>query len=259
MSKKKKSKEKKRVVKRLFYANPRDIAQTSVRICGDEAYHAQRVLRLDVGDVCDVFDGSGTLFHVKITHLVKDTSVEATILTKTEAGQSRPFSVSLAQAIPRKGKFDFILEKATELGVATIIPLITKRTEFLLPSHDREKLYSRWNKIILQAAKQSRHYVLPNLTDIEAIADLHERFSFYSTVLIPSPGQESKMEDVIAGLKKAGAGDVLVIIGPEGGFTQDELASATHHGATSIALGPTILKTDTAMITMIGMLNTMLT
>jgi 16S rRNA (uracil1498-N3)-methyltransferase len=254
----KRKKDTQRVMRRLFYAPPQAITKTHITLRDDEAYHVSTVLRLKKGDEFSVFDGEGNKYHVAFHEKTTTKEVIATILSKNAVLDQRPFSITLAQALPRKNKFDLIVEKATELGVSEIIPLITQHTEHPIAERNKEKVFTRWQKIILQTAKQSYHYCLPQLQDISSFEELCATYDTYTTVIIPAVNETKTFDVVLSDLKKAQHGSILIVIGPEGGFSPEEISEAVNKGAVPVSLGPTILKTDTAMIATIGILNAMI-
>jgi 16S rRNA (uracil1498-N3)-methyltransferase len=256
--KKKRKNEQSRTIDRLFYVAPTDIHKDVLFLRSSEAYHASKVLRLKEGDACNAFDGEGNLFRIRISHIVKTHDIQAEIIHTEKISSSNGPFISIAQAMPRKGKFDFILEKATELGVATIIPLVTERTEYRIDLAEEEKMRQRWEKIVLQAAKQSHHYQLPVIRAVHSFEDMTKSFSEYSVVLMPSPERREHLQTILSDLKGIAPSHVLIMIGPEGGFSDNERNLAAKCGAYGFSLGKTILKTDTAMILTVGVIKTYL-
>jgi 16S rRNA (uracil1498-N3)-methyltransferase len=224
----------------LFYTSPEhvDFAARTLVIDGDEFHHLVRVLRKKEGDQIFVTNGNGLRCEVRILAVDK-TSLRADIIN--ENCVCRPITevtvaISLLKAPQR---FDLFLEKATELGVSSIIPMITVRT-ISQPSNEKvQGKLNRWRTIMLSAARQSKRYYLPQL---------HEPLSFgkvlelqgYDLRLIPYEGSGVSPQVQCAGKK------TLFLIGGEGGFTTGEVQAADAAGFAPVSLGKTILRAETA-------------
>ncbi len=224
----------------LFYTSGENIDLCSQKLVvdGDEFHHLVRVLRKKEGDQIQVTDGNGLRCGVRIVDIFK-TSLSGEILTlgrierpKTEV----TVAISLLKAPQR---FELFLEKATELGVSSIIPMITART-ISQPSGEKvQGKLNRWRTIMLSAARQSKRYYLPQL---------HEPLSFkkvlelqgYDLRLIPYEGSEVPPKVKCAGKK------TLFLIGGEGGFATGEVQAAEVAAFAPISFGKTILRAETA-------------
>jgi 16S rRNA (uracil1498-N3)-methyltransferase len=237
-----------RTIARLFYVHPTEIKEDKVILRGREAYHAVKVLRLKQGDSTQIFDGLGHIYTVTVTKVSSPQNLTANILEKKEVPRSSHCAITLAQALPQRRKFDGIIEKATELGVANIIPLITQRTLCRITAANSKKVYQRWEKIIIEAAKQSHHYILPVLGTSSSFKDIVMTFQNYDMVIMPALEQSMYITQLREAMGKLPAKKLLLLIGPEGGFTQHEISTAIEYGAKAVSLGPTILKTDTATV-----------
>jgi len=244
---------------RRFFVKPEDVHNTTAYIRGSEAHHMSRVIRLKDGDRCELFDGSGHGY-VAVLSSVKGQTIEAIIESKLPALPVKKYNVSIAQAVPQRQTFDTIIEKATELGVGKIIPLYTKRTINKCTHSQHEKRAIRWQSISIQAAKQSKQNVVPVIESPQTIAQLSETLTPYTVVLVPTPGARLSIQYVSTLITKKihdnkNIPEILLIIGPEGGIAEAELAALTDKEIVRFSLGATILKADTAMIACVSIIN----
>ncbi len=226
----------------LFYtaAEQVDFNARILEIDGDEFHHLVRVLRKKVGDTIFVTDGFGFRYEVTITDVGKKV-LRGEILSYVHCeppSTEVTVAISLLKAPQR---FDFFLEKATELGVSTIIPMITART-ISQPSHEKVpgKL-SRWKTIALSAARQSKRLYLPALREPLSFSKVLE-LAGYDAKLMPYEGSTLPPMAQCVGKK------VLFLVGGEGGFTEAEVQSAEAAGFSPLSFGNTILRAETAGI-----------
>lgn len=242
-----------------FFVSKEDIKGNSALLSTDESHHARNVLRLKKGDPVIVFNGEGQEFEGKIATLSGRVGIQ---IEKQRRMRAREIvSVCLAQALPKKKKMDFIIAKAAELGVVEIYPLETDRSAFKLTGPGAERVQERWQKIAVQTCKQSRLDWIPQLHKPIKLKDLLQKSKDFEAVLIPHTDQElPKFSDVVAALKskilasKPSPNDqpvlrkLLLVVGPEGGFTDKEMEIAKQRGAYLVQLGDLVLKTETAAV-----------
>jgi 16S rRNA (uracil1498-N3)-methyltransferase len=229
-----------------FYSPQADFRKKTVRITDkNELHHLRNVLRLNENDPVHLFDGMGKEARGTIVSMlphgadVQINSVKTFIRTK-------PILI-LACAMPKKSKFELIIEKATELGVDEIIPLKTKRTEIHLDGARMTRKIARFNTVTVNASKQSRRSVIPIIHPITDIKSALEHLTKISIVIIPSlPEKSTSLLSVLQKLKTPQA--VSFVIGPEGDFTAEEYALARKSGCIPVTLGETILKVETAAL-----------
>ncbi len=211
----------------------------AAELTGGEAHHLFNVCRLKAGEKVELFDGAGTLATASIEKAAsKSVLLKIIDLEKTEK-PNRP-EVIIAVSLPKGERFDWLLEKCTELGVDRIAPVIFKRT---VKQPKNPKAGQRWRNIAIAAAKQCRRIFLPQ---IDAPATLDKILSEYNKaeILIGSPYAES--QPLIA--QRFGNKDVIAFIGPEGGITEDEKVLLKDYGAKSVRLTNTILRVETAAL-----------
>jgi 16S rRNA (uracil1498-N3)-methyltransferase len=223
-------------------------------LSAEEAHHALTVLRLKVGDTLNVFDGRGHEAQSAIAEIAKDT-VRLKILTQTTT-PALPFRVTLAQAIPKKS-MDLIVQKATELGVASIVPLASERT--LVKLDDDSKKMDRWREIALESCKQCGNNWLPEIQPPQKARDFLGSLPKSDLKLIASLQPDAKpLETILSGtsaLGHSGTPSVLILIGPEGDFTPAELNLAKSAGCLPLSLGPLVLRAETAAIYTLSILH----
>ncbi|MBM4159621.1 MAG: 16S rRNA (uracil(1498)-N(3))-methyltransferase [Ignavibacteria bacterium] len=225
-----------------FYVDPKDVCDQTVVIRGEEYRHLARVLRKKAGDHILVTDGCDNSYEVVI-RLIDRVHAECSIIETKHRLNETKLDIALAVSLLRNpARFDFLVEKATELGVRTFIPTICERT---VPK--REK-HARLEKVAISAMKQCGRSYLPRIVELTAFAGLVGHARSYSLRLIPH--ETTEHSQFIGSVLKhhTQASSVLLAIGPEGGFTEGELAAAIHHGFIPISLGPRRLRSETAAL-----------
>jgi 16S rRNA (uracil1498-N3)-methyltransferase len=228
-----------------FYTSPDKIGKETLTIEGQEARHILSVLRRGAGDVIDVVDGRGSKYRVEIEEISRD-FLQGKILSRTYRENEPDCHVTLAQAVCRQERMDFLIEKATEIGVSSIIPILTERGLIKAGEISRQnRKLDRWRRLAIAAMKQSLRTVLPDIPDIVRFEQLLAKMESFDLCLIASPDKGSKSLKECGQLRK-GLKRVLLIVGPEAGFTDDEVAKARGQGAIPVSLGSRRLRTETA-------------
>ena len=206
------------------------------------AHQLRSVLRLEPGSMITLLDGSGTAFHTEIVVLAADRATGCVVAQ--EPVESEPgVALTLYQCVLKRERFEWVLQKGTELGVSRFVPVISSRT-VVRPAAKLLPKYDRWRAIIREAAEQSRRGRLPIL---ESPLEWEE-------ALAQGAGQRLLAWEEARG-KESGFGDQLAVsdtvsllIGPEGGISRDEAAAASDRGWRSVSLGPRILRAETAAV-----------
>ena len=204
------------------------------------AHHAIRVLRLKVGDEVRLFNGEGGEFEASIHRVDKD-SVTVDIGRHHDVERESTVQVCLAQAITTGDKMDYTLQKAVELGVARIQPLQTKRSVVRLNQERAEKRLQHWQNVVVSACEQCGRNTVPKVAPILPFEEWVAATDKATMRLMLSPYAEQSLRDC-----PAPTGEVNLVIGPEGGLNQDEVAFALAKGFTSVRMGPRVLRTETA-------------
>ncbi len=216
---------------------------------GDRAHYISRVLRLRSDDVLILFDGSGAEFPALIRSLARD-RVDVSITDRIERSAESPLAVTLLQGISRGERMDFVIQKATEVGVTRIIPV---RTEFSVVRLDEKRAAKRllhWRSVAASACEQCGRNRLPDI-DLPAslpalLGDFRQRAA---TKLILKPDADQTL-----GSARIDDNKVVVLIGPEGGFSDTEYDNATAAGFSAVRCGPRILRTETAAVAVLAAL-----
>ncbi|MET0654852.1 MAG: 16S rRNA (uracil(1498)-N(3))-methyltransferase [Pseudoxanthomonas sp.] len=211
------------------------------------AAHLVRVLRLREGDACVLFNGDGNDCAARIATAGKR-EVVVEILSSAAVGNESPLRITLVQGIARGEKMDLILQKATELGVAAIVPVVAERTEVKLDAERTEKRMAHWRSVVASACEQSGRSVVPTLAAPAALADAVRAIEGSLKLVLDPAG-----EDSLASLR-APASSVVLTIGPEGGWSPRDRATLNGAGYTGLRLGPRVLRTETAGLAAIAAL-----
>ena len=211
-----------------------DAVAPQVEVRGDEFHHAARVVRVREGEEVEVFDGRGHAAHGRVVEIGKDTL--RVDVDREIASREAKVRITLAAAIIQLEKFELILQKATELGAASIIPLVTDRIE-VRPERYRGK-EERWKKIVFEAVKQSGRATIPTLTEPQTFDEVVKKPG--ARIVFDADEPSDATADV--------ADAVTLLVGPEGGWSEREIALARDGGCTFRRLGPRRLRAETAAI-----------
>lgn len=233
-----------------FYCPQSDLQDPQVFITDPkELHHLRNVLRLKKGDPLTVFNNAGEEATGRIDN-IQPTKVTVAVEAVRREKPELPVII-LACAIPKKSKFETIIEKATELGVDVIIPLKTKRTEMELKGERLQRKIARYQDVAINAAKQSRRSRVPVIEPVTDLAAALKSFSKETTVFIPSlSGERKNIFEAFQAVPPPAR--VAFLIGPEGDFTPQEYDLARAHGAIGVSLGKTVLKVETAALVAVG-------
>ena len=254
------------MARRRFYAPPSAFSLNfeSVSLASDEARHLRDVLRLQPGDEVYVFDGAGKEFHCTVERSERGERDRAQLKVLGEVEPARPESplrLTLAVALLKGEKFDLVVQKATELGVACIVPVVTKHADIRLrDASDATKRVGRWQRIALEAAKQSGRAFVPEVTSPV----------FFESLVQTTTPQTENSEGALPGLMFSERdGEALLevgknfpsnpsaltaLIGSEGGWADEEIAAAREAGWQIVTLGGRTLRAETAAITVAALL-----
>jgi 16S rRNA (uracil1498-N3)-methyltransferase len=230
----------------FFYTEPENISQNSVRIKGDELTHLARVVRKKVRDVIEVVDGRGNLYTAVLTQITSQFA-EGEIQKRSRYIGEPNFQLTLAQAITKSNRFDWVVEKGTEIGISTFIPLLC---EYSIVEETASRL-DRWKKIAIAAMKQSARSILPEITPAQTIHDIIRKKGLLKLGLIAHSGEGARgLSETLAELKlkTLQLKSAIMLIGPEGGFAANELKAAIENGFYQFSLGPRRLRSETAGI-----------
>ena len=230
---------------RCFHVPLCQISDDRVSISGRELHHLVDVVRLSAGDEITVLDGAGGTYEVTLVSCGRDVAV-GEIKARSQA---RPplVKVTLCVGLPRAGKMDMVVQKATELDAYQIAPILCQRTVPHLSPERAEQRCARWRQIAVEASKQSRRPFFPVISRLlqfdEALEEFH---SHLKLIFVPRSISPEGLKDALK--QNTGAREVSIFVGPEGGFAEDEVSRAISAGAVPVSLGGNILRTETAAI-----------
>jgi 16S rRNA (uracil1498-N3)-methyltransferase len=219
-----------------------------VMIDGDEARHISRVMRMREGDQVICCNGEGVCFVCRLED-VSPEKVRASLLKRIGHSAELPVHVSLAHGLPKGDKLELVIQKGTELGAGGIIPFEAERSVVKWDKKKEKKKLERWNKIAKEASEQSHRSLVPQVEPVHSFKELLNRFASYSYVIIAyeedaKTDEKSQLRQTLELVKP---GDrLLLVTGPEGGFSDREVQVMKEAGAISCAFGPRILRSETA-------------
>ena len=222
-----------------FFVTP-PIVGDRAALTGDEARHLAAVMRTSVGDEVELFDGSGAEFVGRVVALGKH-AVELTIAERRVVSRELPFELTLAVALPKGDRQKWLVEKATELGVTRVVPLMTQRGV----AQPVEAALDRLRRTVIESSKQCGRNVLLEIAPARQVDDYFKAVPQEACRLIADPGGLPFPK-----VERAQAQPMIIAIGPEGGFAPAELAAAHSAGWQAVSLGKRILRVETAAIAM---------
>ena len=260
-----------------FFISPEQASGPRITVSGEDVRHIAAVLRMKTGDLLLLCDGEGAEYTVRITQVGK-TEIRTEIVSRVTQEITSP-RVTLGQGLPKSDKMDWIVQKATELGASSIVPLITERT--IVKIRDEEKRVSRWQKIAREAAMQSNRIDIPRVEGIQKFSGFLQSFSNLpmppfakggkniispplekgdrggfsipdTLLLLPWEEGTAPIKGVLR--KNPGFKNIIVLIGPEGGFSKEEAETAKDRGFHLVSLGPNVLRTETAAMAAMSMI-----
>jgi 16S rRNA (uracil1498-N3)-methyltransferase len=216
---------------------------------GTAAAHMARVLRLVAGDPVTLFNGDGSDYTAKI-EAIRSSQVDIEVLEQRQARPESPLALTLVQGIARAERMDMIVQKATELGVISIQPVVTARSVVRLDAKTTERKLSHWRGIVIAACEQCGRARLPSIAEPLSLPEFLAR---------PAPQSVRRLQlavDAPASLAStaAGASAIELLIGPEGGLEESERSSAESAGFRGCAIGPRVLRTETAALAALAVL-----
>lgn len=222
-----------------FFVSPECINQSAVVISGKQAYQIKEVLRLQTGDRITVLDNTGSLYKVNLINITRETVMGEVV--ETECCPNEPtVQITLYQALLKSDKFEMVLQKGTEIGISRFVPIICERSVAKVPSNSR---IERWQRILMESAEQSRRGIIPELeppTDFRQVCKEIDGFTLM-------PWEQEYNKGIKAAMIDNGANRIInIIVGPEGGFSHEEVQYAQSAEVIAVTLGNRILRAETA-------------
>lgn len=241
-------------MKRIFL---KDLSNTEVTISGADAHHLARSLRAKRGDKLTAVDGAGNCAVLELIDFDRE-KIKARRLGELQKVVTEK-KIILADCLPKQNRLDTIIEKATELGVDKIEPLISERTIARPNSLREQSKLERWTRIAKEAAEQCARDTIPAIGNIRELSDWLKEISPLAQdtlfLFCWEMERETTVREILSDYRAKDGKNIIVLIGPEGGFSEREVVNIKSAGGISVSLGNRILKTDTAAISVLAMIN----
>jgi len=239
-----------------FFVKPSQVDNdlNEIIIEGDDVKHISKVLRLSKGDEIEICDGEAWEYIGNIQSISKD-EVIAAIVQREPLRTEAELRVILYQGLPKGAKMELILQKTTEMGIAEIVPIITDRAVVQLKdTKDKEKKAERWYKITEEAAKQCKRGIIPEVhIPISFKEALKHSVQNNLNILAYEKESVKGLKNLLSQSKDKSIKRIGIWIGPEGGFTEEEISLALDNNVSTVTLGPRILRTETAGFALLSM------
>jgi 16S rRNA (uracil1498-N3)-methyltransferase len=234
-----------------FYVPQPKVQDGMLRVEGDEAKHIRKVLRLKPGDEIVVFNGAGKEYEGPIIE-EGSSSVVIRVRSIASSQSDSPLEIALAQSLLKGEKMDYLIQKATELGVKQIIPFFSSRTIPLLEESRRLKRYHRWKKIALEASKQCGRGLIPQIEPLQSFFEMIQEAGQDRLRFILWEKEGMRLKEVLK--KRIEKSKIFFVVGPEGGFTQEEVDRARREGFIPVHLGRRTLRSETSSLCFLSIL-----
>jgi 16S rRNA (uracil1498-N3)-methyltransferase len=227
-----------------FYAPGLEPSQRDATLPADESHHLTRVMRLGDGDVVTVFDGRGREYRARVAHASRG-AVRVDLLEPVSPAPEPRIALTLAQAILKGDKMDAVVRDATMMGVSAVVPIVASHGAVKVTALSARRAADRWRRVAVSSAKQCRRAVVPAIADPVSFDRWLAGGSAGLRLLLVEPAAaRGRAMQSIADQPPAGA--VTVIVGPEGGWSEDEVRGAIEAGCLPVTLGGTTLRADAA-------------
>ena len=243
-----------------FFVNEEQINNQEIKIQGTDVNHIKNVLREKIGSeliICNEKTGQDYLCEIKE---IKEENIICNIKEKLLNNAESNIKVTIMQGLPKADKMELIIQKSVELGVNNIIPIEMKRCVVKLKDKDKIKKIERWQNISVVAAKQSGRNIIPEINQVENLKNICETFENYDIVLLAYENEkENTIKNELKQLKEKNQNKnedvkIAILIGPEGGITEEEVEIAKKKGAKIITLGKRILRTETVALNVLSII-----
>ena len=235
-----------------FFVNRESIIADHVKITGNDAEQIRKVLRIREGEEIAVLDGLGWEYKVKLTEIKKG-HVTGEIIFKDFKSEDTKIKIVLGQGIPKGEKMDFIVQKATELGVNEIVPLKLERCIVKIPPLGGLEKIKRWQRIAKESSEQSLRRFIPSINTIYDLKQFCDKYKDTDLKIIFY--EEEKKKGLKKFLNEKGeVKSISIIVGPEGGLSEKEIEIANSYGFISAGLGQRILRTDTVALSALSII-----
>ena len=225
-------------------------------LTGSDVNHIKNVLRKKIDDKINICNSDTQKNYECVIKNIEENKIVCKILDEVKSLAESNLNITIFQGLPKSDKMELIIQKATELGVKTIVPVITKRTVIKLKDKDKQNKVDRWRKIAEVAAKQSGRDIIPTIENIINIADI--KFDEFDKIFVLYENEEKiSIKDEIEQLKNNEKEElnIGIVIGPEGGFAESEIGQLRlNQNVSVVTLGKRILRTETVALVVSGIL-----
>jgi len=229
-----------------YFVSCEQMNDTKVVVTGDDVNHMAKVMRFLPGDRVICCNGEGRDVLAEIEKITSE-HIQLKILEELSESRELPLKVTIAQGLPKGDKMDFIIQKGTELGAFSFLPFTSRYTVVKLDEKKEKKRVERWKKIAKEAAEQSHRSLVPHIANPLGWRELLAKVSSFDYALFAyEKEEETPLYQALKGIPKEAS--ILLVIGPEGGFSEDEAREAEEAGMQRVSLGRRILRTETASL-----------
>jgi len=228
---------------RRFFTAPDAVIDAKATITGDEAHHISDVLRLKPGTAIELFDGNGKIHQARIEQIGKGRIEVAILATREDGGSGSRLAIGVALLTGKK--MDLVVQKATELGVETIHPYVSRHCSIKEGNANKE---DRWQRIIMEACKQCNRPTVPECRRVTEFTDLlADREGNVGKIIFWEQERSRTLTDLFPAATPPPA-TLLALFGPEGGFSNEEISQAVDAGFSPVSMGSRVLRAETAVI-----------
>ena len=237
-------------MKRFYHPDTLEINQ-NIYLDDSTAHHALQVIRVKIKERFIIFNGDGFDYEVEVISIEKK-RLQVNVKAKNKNHSESPIKITLVQSLSTNEKMDWIIQKATELGINEIHPIYSIRSIIKLDATRVEKKLAHWQQVLISACEQSGRSIIPKICKPTTFTKALERNEFNKKTLklILTPSGQASIENLGA----LNEGNIIIFIGPEGGFSEEELKLANSYKYTSLKLGPRILRTETAPLSILSII-----
>lgn len=240
----------------VFLVSPECVTPPTISITGDLLVHLRNSLRVTVGEILLIGNGQGSRYRAEITDVSKR-AITGRILETIQEPPRRTPRLTLGQSLLKGEKMDWVVQKAVELGVDELVPVESRHSVVQLKADRVDHQLTRWQRIAVEAAQQSEQWRVPTITAPQSLATLLKNRAIGTVTLMLAERLDGKSLQAVP-LPQDVTGSVLILIGPEGGWSKEEMGLVEQAGIQPITLGPHILRAETAAIATISILQSRL-
>jgi 16S rRNA (uracil1498-N3)-methyltransferase len=236
-----------------FYVPDIDASDRSIPLDGLIARQLRTVLRIDIGEHIRLFDGSGSEWEVEVDHVGKGT-IETTLISAVQPVQEPTVSVTMLLGLAKPERIELAIQKCTELGAVRFVPVTSERVQGGNTGAPSPKRLERWQRIAIEAAEQSGRAIVPTIESPMSVLEAVKQASETQPVLCMWEEVSDQSRPLSAALRSLGADstEIAALIGPPGGFTEEEVTAIQEVGADLVTLGPRVLRSETAAVVVIS-------